>query len=220
MLELQYRMCQDIMSVCNLLVYNHRLRCGSEDTARARLDLRDLTRVPPGWLRDVCAPQRRVVLVDTDAAALGEYVTRLDTLHNPGEARVVLALVRALVVTGGLDARALGIITPFRSQMQLLQDMLTEQRLPPVECNTIDRCQGRDWECVVLTLVRSNDRDLVGDLLMDWRRLNVALTRAKRKLIVVADPHTLRRVPTLAQLFDLCAANQWVVPLPRGAADE
>lgn len=86
MLELQYRMCRDIMSICNRLVYNDRLRCGSESVASARLELPRGMGALSGWLRAACEPERRVVLVDTDAAALGEYVAKRDTLNNPGEA--------------------------------------------------------------------------------------------------------------------------------------
>ncbi len=262
MLELQYRMCRDIMSISNQLVYNDRLRCGTEGVASACLQLPRGVGALTGWLRAACDPERRVVVVDTDAAALGEHVARRDTLNNPGEAEgtcavqeseyvcvrarvcvasrltgivtVVLSLVRALVVTGALAPHCIGLITPFRSQMQLLEELLARDGFASVEANTIDRCQGmiwpllrlrtcvvltgwpagRDWECVILSLVRSNDANLVGEILLDWRRLNVALTRAKHKLIIVADPLTLNAVPPLAALFAMCKTNGWIVPLP------
>ena len=56
----------------------------------------------------------------------------------------------------------------------------------------MDKCQGRDYACVVLSLVRSNGDGSIGALLSDWRRLNVAFSRAKRKLIVVGSRSTLR----------------------------
>jgi DNA replication ATP-dependent helicase Dna2 len=81
--------------------------------------------------------------------------------------------------------------------------------------NFTHHISGRDWDCVILSLVRSNDANLVSDLLLDWRRLNVALTRAKQKLVIVADCSTLNAVPALAELFVVCLKNNWVVSLPK-----
>lgn len=50
---------------------------------------------------------------------------------------------------------------------------------------TADQFQGKDKDCVIISLVRSNSQNQIGDLLQDWRRLNVAFTRAKSKLIII-----------------------------------
>ena len=55
-----------------------------------------------------------------------------------------------------------------------------------------DQVTGRDKECIIISFVRSNDEGNVGELLIDWRRINVALTRAKHKLIMIGSPSTLR----------------------------
>ena len=59
--------------------------------------------------------------------------------------------------------------------------------------STVDRFQGRDKDCIIVSLVRSNEEGKVGGLLKDWRRINVAFTRAKKKLILVGSESTLRR---------------------------
>ena len=58
--------------------------------------------------------------------------------------------------------------------------------------STVDRFQGRDKECIIVSLVRSNEEGKVGGLLRDWRRINVAFTRAKKKLVLVGSASTLR----------------------------
>ena len=62
----------------------------------------------------------------------------------------------------------------------------------PVCITLTDAVSGRDKECIIISFVRSNDEGNVGELLIDWRRINVALTRAKHKLIMIGSPSTLR----------------------------
>lgn len=85
-----FQMNSDIMLLCNTLVYNHKLRCGNEAVARSYLHVENLDQVPPGWLRQVC--QQRVVLLDTDEAALGEDEGGRGS--NKGEAKVVTEIVK------------------------------------------------------------------------------------------------------------------------------
>ena len=86
-----------------------------------------------------------------------------------------------------------------------------------IEINTVDKYQGRDKSCIIVSLVRSNEHCNVGDLLRDWRRVNVAVTRAKRKLILIGSLSTLKGSLLLQELFDLLERKDWVQILPRGA---
>lgn len=63
-----------------------------------------------------------------------------------------------------------------------------------VEVSTVDKYQGRDKECIIVSLVRSNTERRIGSLLRDWRRINVAFTRAKKKLILIGSETTLKSV--------------------------
>ena len=84
---------------------------------------------------------------------------------------------------------------------------------------TIDRSQGQDIPCVFVSMVRSNDENEIGELLLDARRLNVAITRAQRKLVVVGSKSTLSHVKDgvdaaelpAKQIVDHCVEKDWVV---------
>ena len=86
-----------------------------------------------------------------------------------------------------------------------------------MEINTVDKYQGRDKPCVIVSLVRSNDRGHVGDLLRDWRRVNVAITRAKRKLIFLGSTKTLKNNVLFQELLVLLEEHSWIYSLPEGA---
>lgn len=108
------------------------------------------------------------------------------SLQNPGEASVAVRQVTDLI-GAGVPAAAIAVITPYSAQARLLRELI---EWPDVEVDTIDGFQGREKEAVVISLVRSNSRGEVG-FLTDTRRMNVALTRARRKLIVIGDSSTL-----------------------------
>jgi DNA replication ATP-dependent helicase Dna2 len=84
-----------------------------------------------------------------------------------------------------------------------------------VEVGTVDSSQGRDWDCVILSMARSNDGYMAGELLEDWRRLNVAMSRAKSKLLVIADRATMKSVHVMKDMCDLMEARNWIITLPK-----
>lgn len=100
-------------------------------------------------------------------------------------------------------------------QVALLKRLTLEQRWTDLEVLTVDKCQGRDKDVILLSLVRSNSEAVAGTLLHDWRRINVAITRAKRKLVLVGSQKTLRSVPQFAQLLDLLQQHNWLLTLPQ-----
>src|SRR5207247_2801080 len=89
------------------------------------------------------------------------------------------------------------VIAPYSAQVRLLRERLA---VPGLEIDSVDGFQGREKEAVVLSLVRSNAEGEVG-FLADVRRMNVALTRARRKLLVVGDSATLASHPFYERLF-------------------
>ena len=89
--------------------------------------------------------------------------------------------------------KEIAVISQYRSQLSILKDSLKLGNLDDVEVHTVDRFQGRDKDVIVMSMVRSNAENLIGDLLKDWRRLNVAITRARCKLIFVGSLDTLKR---------------------------
>ena len=110
---------------------------------------------------------------------------------NAGEAELAAAEVERLLARG-VPARDVAVIAPYDAQVQLLRQRLSAH--PELEVDTVDGFQGREKEAVVVSLTRSNEEGELG-FLADIRRMNVALTRARKKLIVVGDGATVRRDP-------------------------
>ncbi|KAJ2400383.1 hypothetical protein GGI23_002066 [Coemansia sp. RSA 2559] len=208
MLTTQYRMHQDIMKVSSDRLYDGRL---AADLAVAAHVLSDLQHVESTDSTDV-----PLVLVDTagsgmyeateDPGEAGEGGARLarslldtDSKLNQGEADLVAQHVDDLIAAGVLPEE-IAVISPYNAQVRLLKSLIREKH-PAVEIGSVDGFQGREKEAVVLSLVRSNPDQEIG-FLSDYRRINVAVTRARRHLCVVADSETAAaRNPFLKALF-------------------
>ncbi|GEM10851.1 DNA replication helicase Dna2 [Rhodotorula toruloides] len=213
----QYRMNSDIMSLSNALIYSGKLNVGDDRVGGRKLDVRkDLAEscVEP-WVREVLDPDRSVIFVDTDSLPARERRNG-SIIDNPSEAVLVAKTVSALAASG-VDEQAIGVISLYRQQIKLLSQHLFSH--PDVEILTADRSQGRDKDCIVLSLVRSNTSGNAGDLLKDWRRVNVCLTRAKSKLVIFGSRSTVSHVHFMADLVRLVEEKGWVYALPAGAAD-
>ncbi len=115
------------------------------------------------------------------------------------EARVVRELCAALLA-GGVDAGEIGVIAPYRAQVALIRGLLREDGLQGIVTDTVDRFQGSERSVILLSLVGGSGG--VGHLLRDERRLNVALTRARHKLILLGHAPDLRADPLYARLLD------------------
>ncbi|KAL4401382.1 DNA replication endonuclease-helicase Dna2 [Malassezia pachydermatis] len=202
----QYRMNAAIMRLSNTLIYQGRLQCADEHVAQSCVPLPTKPGVPP-WLQAVCAPSQRVLFVDTDR--VGAYEQRTDALvENEKEAYIVQACHQAFL-DHGLDTSEVGILTPYRQQAKVLRRIC-----PTAEVLTIDQAQGRDWRIVLLSLVRSNDGGHIGELLRDRQRVNVMLTRAQSKLVLVGSRSTMAAGPTatvMTQCLALLAESDAIV---------
>ena len=227
-LRIQYRMAADIQTVCNELVYSSKLRGGS-DTVLSQT----LFKLEPSDLGDLPAVQRAVlshkcvVFLDTATfpdAKMTEEQHDSDAIYNDFEASLVGDMLRYLVLNA-FPIDDVGIITPYKRQIRAITTAIEEkfQKLPAsvapvavaksrevIEVSTVDKYQGKDKECIFVSLVRSNSTHTVGDLLADYHRLNVAFTRAKSKLVVVGNSQTLSTCPFLRRFIHLCARHGWV----------
>ncbi|XP_051146312.1 DNA replication ATP-dependent helicase/nuclease JHS1 [Andrographis paniculata] len=200
-LHCQYRMCAAIMELSNALIYDNRLRCGSAEVENAKLSYQRSFSVESSWIIQVLNPDQPVVFINTDLLPAFE-TNDGKALNNPTEAYIVAEVVKALLHRG-IEGKNIGIITPYNSQANLIRGALSE----PVEVHTIDKYQGRDKDCIVLSFVRSRENprssaSYSSSLLGDWHRINVALTRAKRKLIMVGCCGTSSKVPLLKLLIN------------------
>jgi ATP-dependent RNA/DNA helicase IGHMBP2 len=115
---------------------------------------------------------------------------------NPGHADRVAAEVRRLL-SRGVAASDVAVIAAYDAQVRRLRGLLAVERAAGLEVSTVDAFQGREKEAVIVDLVRSNERGEIG-FLGDVRRMNVALTRARRFLVVVGDSATLGGHPYYA----------------------
>ncbi|KAK1273977.1 hypothetical protein QJS04_geneDACA012087 [Acorus gramineus] len=196
-LQFQYRMCAGIMELSNALIYGNRLRCGSPEVENAKLSFSKEMPVT-SWLRKVMDPNKPVVFINTDMLPAPEMKEQ-KSVNNPTEAYIVSEMAGELV-NCGIIVDEIGIITPYNSQANLIRRVV----FTAVDIHTIDKYQGRDKECILVSFVRSSEniRACVSSLLGDWHRINVALTRAKKKLIMVGSCRTLSRVPLMKLLIE------------------
>ncbi|KAL4697416.1 hypothetical protein H8959_003114 [Pygathrix nigripes] len=119
----------------------------------------------------------------------------------PGEVRLVSLHIQALV-DAGVPARDIAVVSPYNLQVDLLRQSLAH-RHPELEIKSVDGFQGREKEAVILSFVRSNRKGEVGFLAED-RRINVAVTRARRHVAVICDSRTVNNhafLKTLVEYF-------------------
>jgi superfamily I DNA and/or RNA helicase len=107
--------------------------------------------------------------------------SKTDDRKNQAEADEVLRLVRSMTLVQGVAPDTIGVVSPFRAQVVLLRQMLEGTG---VIVDTVERFQGGERDVMILSFVRSRGTGFV----FDERRLNVAITRARRKLVLVAHP--------------------------------
>jgi ATP-dependent RNA/DNA helicase IGHMBP2 len=118
---------------------------------------------------------------------------------NEGEAGLAASEVER-ILQKGVRAADIAVIAPYDAQVQRLRQLLAGRVDEGLEIDTVDGFQGREKEAVVVTLVRSNDEGDLG-FLADIRRMNVALTRARKKLVVIGDSATVSRHPFYEAFF-------------------
>jgi ATP-dependent RNA/DNA helicase IGHMBP2 len=184
LLSVQYRMHESIMGFSNGEFYGGEL-VADESVAGHRLcDLAGVRREP---LTD-----RPVQFIDTAGASYDEEIEEdTGSRRNPQEADLTARKTRQLL-DAGVGAHQIGVITPYRAQVRALRERLAD--VVGLEIDSVDGFQGREKEAIIVSLVRSNPEGEIG-FLADVRRTNVALTRARRGLIVIGDSATLSHHP-------------------------
>jgi superfamily I DNA and/or RNA helicase len=179
MLTVQYRMHESIMNFSSTQFYDGELKAHESVVGHKLPDLDDVS--------DNEFTQKTVTFIDTAGAGWEEELEPEGlSKRNPKEAELVLKKVQWLLESG-VSTKDIAVIAPYAAQVRLLRNQFDGQGL---EIDTVDGFQGREKEAVVITLVRSNRDNEIG-FLADRRRMNVALTRARRKLIVIGDSATL-----------------------------
>jgi predicted DNA helicase len=187
-LDVQYRMHEQIMGFSSAEFYEGTLVA---DSAVAHHRLCDL----PGVTADELT-ETAITFIDTAGANYDEEQSSDSfSYSNASEAALTRQKVEQLLAAG-VSATDIGVITPYAAQVRRLRDLLPED----VEVGSVDGFQGREKEAIVISLVRSNLAGNVG-FLAETRRMNVALARARRKLIVIGDSATITAHPFYERLL-------------------
>lgn len=193
-LTVQYRMHAAIAQFSSDEFYAGELTAPPEVAAHLLCDL-------PGVER-VALTETPVDFIDTAGASYTEELEPDgESRLNPEEAELVVRKIEALVAAG-VQPAMIAVISPYAAQVRLLREKL-ERDFGESGCDvdTVDGFQGREQEVVIISLVRSNDKGEIG-FLGDTRRMNVALTRARRKLIVIGDSATIGGHPFYSRLLE------------------
>ena len=208
LLTKQYRMNHEIMSFSNEWFYDGAMEAAQEVMHRGILDYD----TPIEWIDTADAVMAEDTGQDADQSVpsfreciTGESHGRI----NRGEAEFSILTLRKYIEKIGkqrfLDEQIdVGLISPYRAQVQYLRRLI--KRTPffkpfkkLISVNTVDGFQGQERDVIMISLVRSNEDGNIG-FLRDLRRMNVAMTRARMKLIIIGDVATLTRHPFYRRL--------------------
>ena len=207
LLTVQYRMHRDIMQFSSDWFYHGRLTADPECAERTIVPID-----PP--------------LIWIDTANLG-YEEEQNSLSqsrlNTNEGILLVETLKLYINEIGkkrlLDERVdFGIISPYKSQVQLLRRLIKHEKelkqfLPYITVNTVDGFQGQERDVILISMVRGNDEGRIG-FLNDLRRMNVAITRARMKLIILGDTSTLSKTRFYRKLIEHVTRNGQMLVIP------
>jgi DNA replication ATP-dependent helicase Dna2 len=212
---------QSIQEVANFMTYDGLLECGNDEVAGK------LVQLNPEGNKDIwpeCVPELArdavVAFFDTSQLSDGTFRQKEDELGicNFGEAELVGKLTKLashMETNDGKNA-SIGVMAPYRSQVSTLQKKLTT--LPPSDISTVDQFQGRDkdviiYSCTRTKVAKSGRKNAGSDIMSDWRRLNVAVTRAKARLWMIGNVDTLKNYAPFKKLLDYLASKDLIFQL-------
>lgn len=189
-LSKQYRMHEAIASFPNQQFYDENLEHGEENSTWTVAELDPVV----GY--DISNPEGKR--------------DETGSKYNHGEAELIASEVNRLI-DNSVSSSDIGVITPYNAQIRVLDDKLRDagvEKARRVDIDTIDSFQGSEKEVILVSFVRSNDAHNTGFLTKPdegERRLNVALTRAKKRIVIVGDFETLGTVANRTDLGESCA---------------
>lgn len=200
MLDTQYRMHEQIMNFSNKIFYGGKLH--AHESVQSNLLSHD---------KDQYLLNTPVEFIDTAGSGYTEILNPESLSNsNPEEAELLIRHLKLLLGQYYADKRtdciSIGVIAPYKEQVQMLTNLVANDEelksFPArISVKTIDGFQGQERDVIYISLVRSNDNRDIG-FLSDIRRMNVALTRAKKKLVVIGDSATLSNHPFYRDFLD------------------
>ena len=194
LLDIQYRMNSLLMKFPNEEFYNNGLK---SDSSVDDINIRDIL--------DSHQDEEALLFIDTSNILDNRerHLKDSKSIVNEIEAEIAIKIADDYL-NDGVDEEDIGIISPYADQVKIIQENT------PIEVKTVDGFQGREKEIIIISTVRSNDNGNIG-FLSDLRRLNVAITRAKRKLIIIGNIDTLITNPTYERLIKFCEEENLLV---------
>jgi ATP-dependent RNA/DNA helicase IGHMBP2 len=189
LLDMQYRMHEAIMGYSSKVFYENKLK--AHDSVK--------------WQK-IFENDISVEFIDTAGCSFDEKMEGTSAT-NPDEANCLIQYLGKYLNEYSVSHKnTIAIISPYKKQMDILKENLSqmlnyEQYNSAINVNTIDSFQGQERDIVCISLVRSNTKNEIG-FLSDIRRMNVAMTRAKKKLIVIGDSATLSISPFYEQFIN------------------
>lgn len=200
MLDTQYRMHEKIMNFSNKEFYGGHLK--AHESVKSSLLSQDMYESFLNTPLD---------FIDTAGCGYNELLNPESlSISNPEEAQLLIRHLKLLLQkyyqNNSEETLTIGVIAPYKEQMQYLLTQIEndeELKKHPVRIavKTVDGFQGQERDVIYISLVRSNDNKDIG-FLSDIRRMNVALTRAKKKLVVIGDSATLANHPFYKDFLD------------------
>jgi len=204
LLKIQYRMNDEIMRFSSNWFYQGLVESAPDVKYRSILDMD----IPMTWIDTSQMTDSNNPDIPEKPVFHEEFSG--ESRVNKAEAELTLLALQLYFEKIGkqrlLDERIdVGIISPYRAQVQLLRRLLMKREFfKPfrryISVNTVDGFQGQERDIIVISMVRANDDGQIG-FLRDLRRMNVAMTRARMKLIILGDAPTLTRHPFYRQLY-------------------
>ena len=185
LLNIQYRMNKLLMKFPNSEFYNNSLK---SDSSVDKINISDI--IGSNYDEDA------LTFIDTSHIQNNKETHLKDSksIINKVEAEIAINIANDYLIAG-VSEEDIGIISPYADQVKIIQEKT------PIEVKTVDGFQGREKEIIIISTVRSNANGNIG-FLNDLRRLNVAITRAKRKLIIIGNKDTLKNNPTYSRLIE------------------
>ena len=203
LLKMQYRMNEEIMRFSSSWFYGNQVESAPEVKFRSILDFD----IPMTWIDTSQFEIPEESNLTFKEQFVGESFGRI----NKAEAELTLLTLETYFNKIGkqriLDERLdVGIISPYRAQVQYLRRQIKKKEWAKpyrqlISVNTVDGFQGQERDIILISLVRANDDGQIG-FLRDLRRMNVAITRARMKLIILGDASTMTRHPFYRKLYD------------------
>ncbi|KAL0227725.1 hypothetical protein RCL1_003868 [Eukaryota sp. TZLM3-RCL] len=214
-LPLQYRMNQQIMDLANHLIYSGQLKSLEVKVIRGKIELQNFNSFCQAniyhWICKILDPNLSIIFLDTDAVGENESIVQ-NSVVNYAEAKICYLLVECFTKLGVLPSE-IAVISPYKAQINAIRQLVSSY----IKVDTVDAFQGSECDITLISFVRSNDQAVLGKLLPDWRRVNVAITRAKKKLVFVGSRKVLSTNYLLKELIEFCIAQRCFQVLPSQA---